>query len=81
MLTIVLHILLINVTVHSEGITESAQVFVFMLCFGQYTYHFRHIVKLFGLLFMGHKSLRSEFFNVDECVAICDIPAKTLTLG
>jgi hypothetical protein len=81
MLNIVLHTLLIYLTVHSEGITESGQVFVFMLCFGQYAYHIRHIVELFGLLFMGHKFLRSELPNMDEYLAICDIPAETLTLG
>ena len=81
MLNIVLHTLLIYLTMHSEGTTESGQVFVFMFCFGQYVYHFGHIVELFGLLVMGHKCLRSMLFNIDECLAICDIPAETLTLG
>jgi len=37
--------------------------------------------KCFGLLYMGHKCLRSELFRIDEMLAFCDIPAKKLTLG
>jgi len=47
MLIMVLHTLLIYLTVYSEGSTESGQVFVLMFYFGQYAYHFRHIVEIF----------------------------------
>jgi hypothetical protein len=67
--------------VHSEGSTQIEQVFVLKLYFGKYAYHFRHIVKCLGLLYMGHKCLRSELFRMDEMFAFCDIPAEKLTLG
>src|SRR6266436_2723752 len=47
MLIMGLHTLLIHLTVHSEGSTERGQVFVLMFYFGQYAYHFRHIVEIF----------------------------------
>jgi hypothetical protein len=47
MLNMVLHTLLIYLTVHSEGNTQRGQVFVLMLYFGKYAYHFKHIVKMF----------------------------------
>ena len=81
MLTMVLHTLSIYLTVHSKGSTQMGQVFVLMFYFGKYAYHFRHIVKCLGLLYMGHKCLRSELFRIDEMLAFCDIPAEKLTLG
>jgi hypothetical protein len=74
----VLHTLLIYLTVHSEGSTQRGQVFVLMLYFGKYAYHFRHIVECFGLSCMGHMS---ELFKMDENLALCDIPSEKLTLG
>jgi hypothetical protein len=47
MLNMVLHTLLIYLTVHSESSTQRGQVFVLMLYFGKYPYHFRHIVEMF----------------------------------
>src|SRR5882762_6661252 len=47
MLIMVSNTLLIYLTVHSEGSTQRGQVFVLMFYFGQYAYHFRHIVELF----------------------------------
>jgi hypothetical protein len=47
MLNMVMHTLSIYLTVHSEGSAQSGQVFVLMLYFGKYAYHFRHIDKMF----------------------------------
>jgi len=53
MLSMVMHTLLIHLKVHSEGSAKSGQVFVLMLYFGKYAYHFRHIVKMFWALVHG----------------------------
>jgi len=45
--SMVLHALFIHLIVLSEGSTQSGQVFVLMLYFGKYTYHFRHIVEMY----------------------------------
>jgi hypothetical protein len=71
----VLHTLLIYLTVHSEGSTQRGQVFVLMPTI------LDTLSKCFGLLYMGHKCLRSELFRMDENLAFCDIPAEKLTLG
>jgi hypothetical protein len=81
MLNMVLHTLSIHLIVLSEGSTQSGQVFVLMLYFWNYNYHFRHIVEMYWLSCMGHKCLRSDFFKIDEDLACCDIPAEKLTLG
>jgi hypothetical protein len=57
------------------------QVFVLMFYFGKYAYHFRHIVKCLGLLYMRHMGLRFELFRMDEMLAFCDIPVEKLTFG
>ena len=58
MLNMVLHTLSIYLIVLSEGSTQRGQVFVLMLYFWNYNYHFRHIgieysvvgmIGLFGL--------------------------------
>jgi hypothetical protein len=45
MLNTALHTFLIHLTVHSEGSAQRGQVFVFMLYFGKYAYHFKHIAN------------------------------------
>ena len=77
----VLHTLLIYLRVHSEGSAQRGQVFVLMLNFRKYAYHLGSLSKCLGLLYMGHKCLRSELFRIDKNLAFCDIPAEKLTLG
>jgi len=47
MLNMVLHTLSINLIVLSEGSTQRGQVFVLMLYFWNYNYHFRHTDEMY----------------------------------
>ena len=50
MLNMVLHTWSIHLIAHSQGNTQRGQVFVLVLYFGKYAYHFRHIVEMFWTL-------------------------------
>jgi hypothetical protein len=47
MLNMVLHTLFIHLIVLSESSTQRGQVFVLMLYFGNFNYHFRHTVEMY----------------------------------